>query len=143
MRKGIICLLLCFFVLGVTVVNGETEKGGAVPMLASCCIGPRVGLEMNEGKEILMYEWFRFIPYVGQIIMAYGTGYQAAGFNGFMASCCLGPRVGSQLNERKIRSKEWLILIPVVNLYPWISTGLEALNGKTMVEIEAAENLKR
>jgi len=32
-------------------------EGGAGPCLASACIGPRVGLEMNEGKKIQTSEW--------------------------------------------------------------------------------------
>lgn len=33
------------------------KKGGIVPCLATCLIGSRVGLEMNEGKDIYQNAW--------------------------------------------------------------------------------------
>ena len=128
--------------------NAQT-KGGAGPFFASCCIGPRVGLEMNEGKEIKGTEWVRalggFVPYVGPIIRLVAVVMQGSntGFNGVMAECCIGPRVGMELKERKIRSIEWVSAIPIIGLIPWIMMSADAANGRTMLEIEAKENLRR
>ena len=146
MRTRFYVLLLCVALFGVISAITVQAEGGVGPMLGSCCLGPRIGLEMNEGQPIEVMEVLPLVPYVGglfQLYLAYDYGYKAAGGKGFLASCCLGPRVGKELNERKIRSKEWLRLIPVVNLYPWISTGVEAFQGKTMIEIEKDENLSR
>ncbi len=164
------------------------QKGGFGPCLATCCIGPRVGLEMNEGVDLYKGEWIMLwgklvsdalgpayttemdlnkcievYPYpctvettpnpVGQLglgiavgtkaYMAYEMGGKTNGFNGFLASYFLGPRIGAELHERKIRTKEWLLLVPCACLYPAISIPLEAYRGKTMTEIEVAEGLRR
>ncbi len=149
MRTRFFALLLCVVLFGVisaVSVQAQGSEGGIGPMLGSCCLGPRIGLEMNEGQDIDIMEVLPLAPYVGGLIrlyVSYDYGYKAAGEKGFLASCCLGLRIGKELNERKIRSKEWLVLIPVVNLYPWITTGIEAYQGKTMTEIEKDENLSR
>lgn len=46
-------------------VAGKKYDGGVWPFLASCCIGPRVGLEMNEGVAVRDYEQFSWLPIVG------------------------------------------------------------------------------
>ncbi len=126
------------------------EKGGVMPCLASFFIGPRVGLEMNEGKQIETIEWIHFgsnfVPYVGLVVKAYTSyeiGGKTNGAGGFFASCCIGPRVGAELNYRKIRTLEWLRLVPCINIYPFIKIPLEAYQGKTMTEIEQKEGLRK
>ena len=134
--------------------TATVSKGGINPCLASCCIGPRVGLEMNEGKEIVTSEWIGFggsflylvhssLPMIGRAYMAYDRGATTNGVEGFFASYFLGPRVGNELDHRKIRTMEWLRLVPCVNIYPAIAISLEAYNGKTMSEIEVKENLRK
>ena len=97
------------FCVPLNALADTQAKGGAGPFFASCCIGPRVGLEMIEGKEIKGTEWVRtfatFVPYVGGIISLVAIVMQGSvtGFNGVMAECCIGPRVGEQLNQRRIR----------------------------------------
>ncbi len=44
---------------------GKKYDGGPWPFLASCCIGPRVGLQMNEGVALRDYEQFAWLPVVG------------------------------------------------------------------------------
>ncbi len=142
-------VVLCVVAVGVMVagtLQAQAAEGGIGPMLGSCCLGPRIGLEMNEGQEIEIMEVLPLIPYAGGVFrlwLSYDYGYKAAGGKGFLASCCIGPRVGKQFNERKLRSIEKLYPIPIVNLYPWIVIGLEALDGKTMEQIEQEENLRR
>lgn len=129
-------------------------EGGAGPCLASACIGPRVGLEMNEGKPIALSEWIALggaliadaVPLISvgtRAYMAYATGGRANGMSGFFASCLLGPRIGAELHERRIRSDEWLMLVPCVNIYPCFSISMEAYQGRTMTEIEVAEGLRK
>ena len=45
-------ICLTFLATSSSVFADGTKKGGAGPFFASCCIGPRVGLELNEGKSI-------------------------------------------------------------------------------------------
>ncbi|UCH62221.1 MAG: DUF2380 domain-containing protein [Fidelibacterota bacterium] len=133
-------------------------KGGLGPCLASAYIGPRVGLEMNEGKEIQTSEWIGLagkliagasnfanldVTFWTQSYMAYKTGYKANGLDGCLASYFLGPRIGAELHERRIRSDEWLLLVPCVNIYPCFSISMDAYQGRTMTEIEIAEGLRK
>ena len=144
MRKspmiGGIALLFCVLMAAPAAQAGD---GGIAPCLASCCLGPRIGLEMNEDIPVEMVE--ALAPFIGivQLWVIYDYGYRNAGVSGALASCCLGPRIGKQLNERKIRTMEWLRLVPVINLYAWASVGMEAYGGKTMTDVEAAENLTK
>ena len=143
-------------------------KGGVMPFLASCCIGPRVGLEMNEGSQVRNMEWIAVAvniftgaggiingiePAMGKTMnearAQEGLGGRAVraaapkekgGVLPFLAGCCLGPRVGLELNDgRDIRFIEWLSIIPLVRLVP----AIEAASGKTMSEIAVAEGLDR
>jgi hypothetical protein len=161
MKKCIVGMLfLIFLVTGLSA----GESGGSAPCLASCLIGPRVGLEMNEGKPINTSEWIGVIgSYAGssggfclgisslgglisfgcRAYMAYDMGYKANEFPGFAASYCIGPRVGNELNTRKVRMLEWLRFVPCVCIYPMIAIPLEAYQGKTMTEIEAKEGLRK
>ncbi|HDP69114.1 MAG TPA: hypothetical protein ENN20_11555 [Candidatus Marinimicrobia bacterium] len=149
--------------LPISTRRSRRKPGGFGPALASCLLGPRVGLEMNEGiEEIHLSEWIALggslvagsatgilVP-IGNVIytgtrayMAYEMGGKNNGFEGALAAFCIGPRVGNELHYRKIRNKEWLLLIPCVNIYPLISIPLEAYHGKTMTEIEIAEGLRK
>lgn len=147
--------------LGKTVA--PSKKGGFTPTLATCLIGPRVGLEMNEGyTDIPLSEWIALggalvggsaqgamVPLGNAIItgtrayMAYDRGGVNNGLEGALAAYCIGPRVGNEIHYRKIRTKEWLTLIPCVNIYPLISIPLEAYRGQTMSEIEIEEGLRK
>lgn len=164
MRKILLFVIFVSVFTGLVSAQEEekpAEKGGFVPCLATCMIGPRVGLEMNEGKDINQSEW---IMLGGQVVgggvtgsmvslgssiitgtrayMAYDMGNKN-GFEGVLASYCLGPRVGNELDYRKIRTKEWLSLVPCVNIYPLIVIPYEAYQGKTMTDIEIAEGLRK
>ncbi len=136
-----------------------SNPGGIGPALASCLIGPRVGLEMNEGNdEIYLSEWIALgglvvggsakwpFTIAGNMIangtrayMAYDRGGINNSFEGALASFFLGPRVGNELHYRKVRTNEWLQLCCVGK----ILITLEAYNGKTMSEIEIEEGLRK
>ena len=161
MKKLLLLVILVFVFAGLAFAQqGEkTEKsGGVVPCLATCLIGPRVGLEMNEGVKVNTSEYIALGglvigPAVGGNIgtlISMGTkGYMAYdmggknGFKGILGSYCLGPRIGNELDYRKIRTKEWLIIVPCACIYPMITIPLEAYKGKTMTEIEVAEGLRK
>lgn len=153
-----IVVLILPLMLSSAIVVGQEEpeeqpvkKGGLNPCLTSVFIGPRVGLEINEGKKIQTIEWIGFfgsyaggyvhssIPVLTRTYMAYDTGGKKNGFTGFAASYCIGPRVGAQLHERKIRTREWLQFCVIGTCL----IGWEAYQGKTMTDIEVAEGLRK
>ena len=145
--KKMISIMVCLCMLAALVPAPVHSAGGAGPFFASCCIGPRVGLEMNEGKSIKSIEWTAFIVNlflapIGNLIAAISLG-GPNGTGGFFASCCIGPRVGEQLKKRRIRTWEWLRLVPVVNIVSAVVVAVEAGSGKTMVDIESKESLKK
>lgn len=159
--KRVIPYLVIGVLILATVGLQADEKGGFVPCLATCCIGPRVGLEMNEGVEIYQSEWIALggtvignamapiSPTLSYLVSLGANGYMAYdmgnknGFEGVLASYCLGPRIGNELDYRKIRTVEWLQLVPCVCIYPAIKIPLEAYKGKTMSEIEVEEGLRK
>jgi len=156
MKKGFIFILITATLFMSTFLQAE-EKGGFVPCLASCLIGPRVGLELNENKDIQQTEWIMLggqliaaAPVIGQIAAtgtraynAYVMGGEKNGLEGALASFFLGSRVGNELDTRKIRTIEWLQLVPCICIYPAIAIPLQAYNGKTMTEIEVEEGLRK
>ncbi len=137
------------------------DPGGYIVGLKGLLFGPRIGLEANEGTPISFVEKANlFVP------LAPFQAYSVNGIKGFLASAFLGPRVGMQLNERKIRKKEWLGLIPVLAVTYHLfssdpSTSMvmmevaaagflsrilpawEAFRGKTMTEIHRRESLQK
>lgn len=164
------------------------KKGGISPFLTSCFIGPRIGLELNEGKPVkrgewLLLSWVAGLPFsvVGSFIsgplsgvvgpvgcctapigccigsiggvfslttlgarLYFGyLGFQSSGPIGGIASCCICPRAGIEYSHRDIRTMEWLTLIPLAGIIPTFMIAMEAYQGKTMIEIESKEKLKK
>ena len=134
MKKGFIFILITVTLLMSTFLQAE-EKGGVIPCVVSWFVGPRVGLEMNEGKDIEMLE---ILGVVIPIVRAV-PGFQSAGVTGGIIGCCLGPRIGAQYNERNVRTMEWLQLC----LIGRFMIPFEAFQGKTMTEIEVEEGLRK
>lgn len=136
-------LFLAQFHYAAATPENPDKKGGVGPFLASCCLGPRVGLELNENQQVRTVEWVRLVFSPVGLVWSGSEGWKAAGPGGCLANVCIGPRVGNELKERKIRTKEWLLLVPVVNWVSRAMISIEALNGKTMTEIEEEEKLKK
>lgn len=61
---NVLGLYLCLAVAPMAIA-GKQYDGGPWPFLASCCIGPRVGLQMNEGVAVRDVEQFSWLPIVG------------------------------------------------------------------------------
>jgi hypothetical protein len=54
------------------------------------------------------------------------------GVMGFIAGCCFGVRAGSDYNDGKeIHWREWVMLIPYVNIVFMIWNGVDGANGMT------------
>jgi hypothetical protein len=166
MKKIFIVLTVVF----ISVVSAA-QKGGLGPCLATCCIGPRVGLEMNEGTKIRNTEWMGLVGNlvlspVGSLYVAIdptngktmnqikqeeslgGPTIQAKGNKAkggpvsFLTSCCFGPRVALEGNNgRNIRTIEWIGLI--VPVIPALYMDYEAFSGKTMSAVAAEEGLDK
>jgi len=120
--------------------------GGFWPFVQSCLCGPRIGLEANEGRPATAVEYLNF--FIPIIVPIQTLGSQ--GFPACIASCSLpmcawglGPRIGEQLPARKIRTLEWLRVVPVLNIYASIVNGFEAADGRTMSQIVEEERLQR
>jgi len=150
MRNVSAVVVLALVLAVASGVLAEEKKGGAVPCLVTCCIGPRVGLEMNEDKSIQGWEFIHafggYIPYVGFLarpVASWKLGGEKNGAEGCLCSYCFGPRVGAQLHERKVRTKEWTRIIPIYGIIPAVQIALEAYNGKTMIEIVEQEDLSK
>jgi len=146
-----VLVLVVFSASTVFAADASMNKGKTEAFFNSCCLGPRIGIEMNDGKSVSTMEYLLYlgyVPYIGivgmvpRIVLAADAG-QKNGVGGFLAGCCIGPRVGMELNERNIRITEWIRLIPVVGIVPSVIHGVEAYNGKTMQEIEKNENLRK
>ncbi|MDI6782115.1 MAG: hypothetical protein QME49_08450 [bacterium] len=137
---GMIVLLLVVQMACFSLASADAaKKGGMTPAFASCLLGPRIGLELNEGTPIRTEEWinaflFPIVPF---------EALDKNGMKGCLTSCLICPRAGLELKERKIRNVELAQLIPVVGIITRAMITLEAYEGKTMTEIEKAENLKK
>ena len=136
MRFPIIGVLMASLIFSTSVAYAQEEqsKGGVVPAAVSCMVGPRVGLEMNEGKPVEMMEWLGIWIFPLRAL----PGWNDSGVIGAIIGLYLGPRVGGQYSYRNIRTKELLGLF----IGPILPT-LEAFQGKTMTEIEEAEGLRK
>jgi len=125
------------------LLNKAADGGGVSPFLQSCIFGPRIGLEANEGKPATFMEIMNAFILPGFPIIMPVKAFFKNGVKGMLAACLIGPRVGMQIDKRKLRDLEWLLLIPVFNLYPRFTISWEAYKGRTMSEIENEENLKK
>jgi len=60
------------------------------------------------------------------------SGEGRGGVMGFIAGCCFGPRAGADYNDGKeIHWREWVLLIPYVNIVFMIWNGIDGANGVT------------
>ena len=147
MKKLILVALMLTVVPVKTPV--QAEAGGVWPCLATCFMGDvRIGLYMNEGKEVENMDWIVFVlNAVGTGLGPFVSAYDAHKKSSSMKGCCVGyfwgRRAGGEINNYKLRTKEILLCIPIINIYPCIAIPLEAFNGKTMTQIIEEENLKR
>jgi hypothetical protein len=140
--------LLLAAVAAMFGVSSVQAAGGVVPCLATCFFGdPRIGLYMNEGKSVETDDW---ISLALNVIGGWGAIYN--GFKSYEkandgASFCVGyiwgRRAGSEFKTTKLRTKEVLMCIPVVNIYPCIAIPFEAMGGKTMSQVVQDEGLSR
>jgi hypothetical protein len=134
--------LLLAVVAAVFGVSSVQAAGGFGPCLATIFLDPRLGLDMNEGKDIQTNDWLRLLPPLSLYAM-YAEGYQTNGMKGCCVACIWGNRAGHDIDKYKLRSKEVLMCVPVVNIYPCIALPLEAYGGKTMSQVIQDESLAR
>lgn len=142
-------VLLAVCVAAIGAISSVQAAGGAVPCLATCFIGDsRIGLYMNEGKQIQTDDWIRFagnylVGSLGSIYSGYKSFEKTQKGTSFCVGYLWGQRAGSEFTTTKLRTKEVLMCIPVLNLYPCVSIPLEAFSGKTMSDVIKDEGLTR
>ena len=143
MKRTLPAVLLLILIGTLVVPKVAAGKGGCVPAAYSCFLGPRIGLEANEGIPVETTEWLRLII-IGALINDY-QAFQKNGLAGCLLENFLGPRVGRQYDQRKFRTMELLGLVTyVIGIpIPQAIMAYEAYQGKTMTEIEAKENLAK
>jgi hypothetical protein len=57
------------------------------------------------------------------------------GLMGFIAGCCFGMRAGAAYNDGKeIHWREWVSLVPVVNIVFAVWNGIDGMNGMTTAD---------
>ena len=61
------------------------------------------------------------------------------GFMGFIAGCCFGIRAGGAYNDGKEIHplREWLGLVPIVNIVIAVWNGIDGMNGVTTKDLAA------
>ena len=140
--------LLVALTLMVFAETSVHAAGGVAPCLATIFMGDiRIGLYMNDGKPVEGQDWLilglNVLTGLGPFVSAY-EGYSKSQT---MKGCCVGyfwgRRAGGEINNYKLRTKEILLCIPIINIYPCIALPLEAFSGKTMTQVIEEENLKR
>jgi hypothetical protein len=143
-------LVLIAIAIGVFAgTSVQAAAGGVWPCLATCFMGdPRIGLYMNDGKPVETLDWVRLwlgiIPTeLGPFVSAYDAYAQTSTIKGCCVGFFWGRRAGLEIQNYKLRTKEILLCIPIVNIYPCIALPLEAFGGKTMTQVIEEENLKR
>ena len=72
---------------------------------------------------------------LGSTTSTLAVNEQRGGVMGFIAGCCFGIRAGAAYNDGKeIHWREWVGLIPYVNVVFYIWNGIDGANGMTTKE---------
>ena len=67
---------------------------------------------------------------LGSVGATLAVNQQRGGLMGFIAGCCFGIRAGAAYNDGKeIHWREWVMLIPYVNIVFAIWNGIDGANG--------------
>jgi hypothetical protein len=78
------------------------------------------------------------IVLLGSLSPAYAVNTQRGGIMGFIAGCCFGIRSGAAYNDGKeIHWREWVMLVPFVNIVCAIWNGIDGANGMTSKDYAA------
>ena len=146
--KNLVFLVLIALITTIPV-SANAGKGGVGPCLATCIFGDtRIGLEMNEGKEIQTTDFINLVgSFTGifplNLYTAYDQGYKNSGATGCCVAMLWGNRAGRDFKTTKLRTKEIMMCVPGVCIIPAIMLPLEAMSGKTYAEVIEEEQLKR
>ncbi|MEI6166725.1 MAG: hypothetical protein WCS52_05990 [bacterium] len=67
---------------------------------------------------------------LGTVCPSQAINEKRGGLMGFIAGCCFGIRAGAAYNDgREIHWREWVMLIPYVNIVFAIWNGIDGANG--------------
>lgn len=71
----------------------------------------------------------------GAAATAPAVNEQRGGLMGFIAGCCFGMRAGAAYNDGKeIHWREWVLLIPIANIFFAVWNGVDGANGMTTAD---------
>ena len=75
----------------------------------------------------------------GSTLTASAMNENRGGLMGFIAGCCFGMRAGAAYNDGKeIHWREWVLIIPVANIFFAIWNGVDGVNGMTTADYTKA-----
>ena len=75
----------------------------------------------------------------GSTLTASAMNENRGGLMGFIAGCCFGMRAGAAYNDGKeIHWREWVLIIPVANIFFAIWNGVDGANGMTTADYTKA-----
>ena len=75
----------------------------------------------------------------GSALTASAMNENRGGLMGFIAGCCFGIRAGAAYNDGKeIHWREWVLIIPVANIFFAIWNGVDGANGMTTADYTKA-----
>lgn len=87
--------------------------------------------KLIAGVLLVAFMLVAFNPVPAQAAKGEGRG----GVMGFIAGCCFGVRAGADYNDGKeIHWREWVMLIPYVNIVFAIWNGVDGANGVTRAD---------
>jgi hypothetical protein len=67
---------------------------------------------------------------LGSVGSSFAVNTKRGGLMGFIAGCCFGIRAGAAYNDgREIHWREWVMLVPYVNIVFMIWNGIDGANG--------------
>ena len=80
-----------------------------------------------------LVSWVAAVALIGAMAAPVGAvNAQRGGVMGFIAGCCFGVRAGAAYNDGKeIHWREWVHLVPIVNIVCAIWNGVDGMNGMT------------
>jgi len=153
MFKKFVIVLMLITIASASLFAGpvfsiDKQKGGLIPCLLGV-FDTRMGYMANEkAVNVDLIDLLKpVLSVIGLPVMPLYTGYlgyqNAKGIDG----CCIGMVGGYQtanmMGTTKGRTIEWLMYIPVVNIYSLIVYITETMGGKTWSEVVAKEKLLR
>ena len=90
-------------------------------------------------KKVLAGTVLAMMLAVGTVTTTQAINPDRGGVMGFIAGCCFGIRSGAAYNDGKeIHWREWVLIIPVADIFFAIWNGVDGVNGMTTADYTKA-----